>query len=1634
MPPIPFTNFLSIEPLLDPAPLTVTPQTSVGETIRSMHQAGNSPDCDRAPQTDPAPQMRLNPCVVVIDQSRPVGIFSAEEVVRVVAEGIPLETTPISAVMQAAIAPIAIDDLLDLRSICARMQQQHLSYLPVVDRQGHWLGLLSERAIAQALTHAPERAREAELLAQINTLQVLYNQAPCGYHSLDPQGHIIQINDTELQMLGYPREEMIGRPITDFLTPESIQTFQYNYPQFQQRGWLQDTEFHLIRKDGSIVPVSANAKAIYDAAGNYCMSHTIVVDITERKQLERQIRASETKLSNLLESAIVSIASFRVFADRTWHYEHWSAGCEQLFGYSITELMADDTFWISQVLPEDRDTVLMPLFEHFFAERNCSAEYQFRRKDGAIHWFSSTFTSTHTDDGSWLVTAVNTDITALKQVEIRCTEMATELQTLYDHAPCGYRSIDAEGYIIRINETALAMMGYPREEVIGRKITDFYTLESRQRFDAGYADFKERGVLYNGRFELVRKDGSILPISVTANAVYDDDGNYVMSNSVLVDISEQVQLETDRKAAEAALQESEFRYRQLCEFSPTGILRNDIQGNCTYANPTTLTMTGLSFDETLYQRWAQNLHPDDRERLAVAWSTFISQCNLGQEASYQIEHRYLHPEDGSVRWMLVQAVPEKNTAGELVGFIGSVIDITHLKQTQAALQQRLTQEQLIAEITQDIRQSLDLNTVLHRTVERVRQILATDRVVIFKFQPDWQGKVVMESVDPEFPAILSTQIYDPCFSDRYVEPYRQGRVSMMSDLYAAEVEPCYVELLEHFQVRANLVVPIVPGADLWGLLIVHHCSAARHWQSEEVELLQQLATHVGIAIQQSELYQQTRRELLERQQMQLALEASEERFRSLSTSAPLAICQTNADGLCLYTNARWTEMSGLSLNESLGDGWLKVLHPDDRPALLAAWERYLQGEPSFFHEFRIINTRGEIRWISARNAPIRSATGEITGHVGTKEDITDRKQTEAALLESQAQLQRQLVEIETIYQSAPIGLNVLDRDLRFVRINQHLAEMNGLPIEAHLGRTIWDVLPNLADQAEQLLLHILDTGEPLLNVEIRGETPAQPGVERIWLEQFWPLKSGDRIIGISTVCEEITDRKRLETELQQRERQFATLVENLPDVIVRLDRQLRYLYVSPNTEQESGFSPEAMLGKTIWELDLPSDLCQSLVTSCQQAFETGQGQTIELCFEDRQYLVRLIPERDAQGEIISLIGISENITEKKKLEEQFYRAQRMESLGTLASGIAHDLNNVFTPILAIAQLLMMKQQNLDERSREMLQVLVDSSKRGANLVKQVLTSIRGFEGNRSALQAETVLQEVTNIIQQTFPKSIEIHDHRPDTPLWPVFADPTQLHQVLMNLCINARDAMPDGGILSILIENRSLDRAYAQMNLDAHEGDYVVITIGDTGSGIAPHLINRIFDPFFTTKDPGKGTGLGLSTVLGIVKNHGGFVQVYSEVGQGTQFRVYLPAIAGSVTPSVKAEELLYGQGELILIVDDETLVQQVIRTLLEDFHYTTLIAQDGIEAISIYADRKQEIDVVLLDMMMPNMDGATTIRTIKRMNPEVKIIAASGLPANQTSALAAGANAFLAKPYTTEDLLRTLHQLVHAAPEPLP
>ncbi len=527
----------------------------------------------------------------------------------------------------------------------------------------------------------------------------------------------------------------------------------------------------------------------------------------------------------------------------------------------------------------------------------------------------------------------------------------------------------------------------------------------------------------------------------------------------------------------------------------------------------------------------------------------------------------------------------------------------------------------------------------------------------------------------------------------------------------------------------------------------------------------------------------------------------------------------------------------------------------------------------------------------------------------------------------------------------------------------------------------------------------------------------------------------DRLSRLAASVERAVQEAQTRVQRRQAEskiREQAALLDKARDGICVTDMEQQIFYWNKGAERLYGWGAQDAVGRNVNDLlfqdgsTRPLEALKELIRR-----DEWQGELHKVRKDGRQIIVesRWTLLRDDAGQPRSILVIDTDITERKRIEAELLRTQRMQSIGALAGGIAHDLNNVLAPILMVADLI--RDELASEDSRKMLDTAKASAQRGAEMVKQILSFARGVSGELKVLQVKHLVNEMVKLVRDTFPRSIHIESNVTGN-LYPINGDATQLHQVLLNLCVNARDAMPKGGTLLIEAGNAVLENKRNAMLPEPVSGKFVVLTVADTGCGIPPELLGRIYEPFFTTKEAGKGTGLGLSTVMAIVQTHHGFIELSSETGRGTVFGVYLPAARTEDTGFVKVglPALEMGHGETVLLVEDEAALLEITREMLEAFNYRVLTAADGAEALALYEQHAREIDVVVTDMMMPVMDGAALVQELRRIQPQVKVVCVSGLGSRARSTDVAQLNprAFLTKPYSTDKLLTALHEVIIA------
>ena len=766
----------------------------------------------------------------------------------------------------------------------------------------------------------------------------------------------------------------------------------------------------------------------------------------------------------------------------------------------------------------------------------------------------------------------------------------------------------------------------------------------------------------------------------------------------------------------------------------------------------------------------------------------------------------------------------------------------------------------------------------------------------------------------------------------------------------------------------------------------------------------------------------------------------------------------SAEGRFTRVNSAFTTLLGFTTEEITSRPWLDFVHPDDHASTIAAGNRLAQGETICNFDNRYRCKDGSWKWLSWQVRP-HLATGQ---YYTTARDVTDKKAAEKALQASQDELGRLNENLEELVAQRTSKLLESERRFRMVveavkdyaiimlDVNGCVASWNhgaerikGYANHEIIGEHFSKFYPAdavAAGRPSRGLQQARDTGR----FEETSWRVRQDGSQFFANVVITAVRDEQGALqGYAKITRDITEQNKTAQALKQQQEMLRLLMENLAEGVVACDANGKLTF----------FNKVAR----VWH---GTDIIETTPEQWPQYFDlrTADGITpmqpndVPLTRANRGEQVRnaemsitrpgkpprhLIASGDAllddSGKRLGAVVVMHDITERRNAERHNLRTQRLESIGTLAGGIAHDLNNALAPILMGLEMLKIQHPG----SKQILNTMENSGRRGAGMVRQLLTFAKGVEGVRVPLDPKHLIREIENLIESTFPKNIELrieHDSQNKT----VLGDATQLHQVLLNLCVNARDAMPDGGTLTIATDAPKIDALYASSVSELKPGQHLRIRVSDTGTGIPADVIERIFEPFFSTKGSDKGTGLGLSTVIGIVRSHGGCVQVYSPPAEtadptssGTQFSIYLPLANGTGSATTSPFEPIVnfsGQGRTILIVEDESAVREISRAVLESLEFKVVLANNGPEALQHLMEHPDDVSLIITDYHMPKMDGLSLVEKTRAILPAVPIIVSSGRieKAEADQLVQLGVQALLHKPFTQGDLVETLQRVL--------
>ncbi|MFL5244961.1 MAG: PAS domain S-box protein [Gemmataceae bacterium] len=773
----------------------------------------------------------------------------------------------------------------------------------------------------------------------------------------------------------------------------------------------------------------------------------------------------------------------------------------------------------------------------------------------------------------------------------------------------------------------------------------------------------------------------------------------------------------------------------------------------------------------------------------------------------------------------------------------------------------------------------------------------------------------------------------------------------------------------------------------------------------------------------------TARDITERRAAEVEIRRSETKYRLLVENVKEIIYQLTIKddplaGIPVFVSAQVKDVIGYDADEFLRDPqlWYQLVHPDDAQGVKQATAAIIASRKAGLRTYRIDHKiTGKCCWIEDRFMPFFDSEGVLVGGYGAARDVTERKEAEIALRESEERYR-------FLFACNPHPMFIYDQEtLGYLDVNEAAVLRYGYSRDEFLGMTIKDIRP-AEDVAALVALVAGDVEVPYLTGtwRHRKKDGAIIFVDIVTRSLDFEGRPA-RLI----VAHDVTQRLKAEEALRQSEAKYRSLVENLEQSILLKDAKLRYAAANRRYCEGVGLPEEQIIGKVDFDL-YPADLAEKYHADDQKVLETGQRLEMEEQNLANGVLrtVRVVktPVRDGSGKINGVLIIFWDVTQQRELESQLRQSQKMEAVGLLAGGVAHDFNNLLTAILG--NLFFLQAELPPEHpGQTLLEAVEKASQRAANLTSQLL----GFS-RRTLLRPEPVnlndtVDEVVAILARTIDPRVTITLNK-HADLWTVQADPGQMTQILMNLCLNARDAMARGGRLTLESSNVVVHEKQARAHLEARAGEFVRLVVCDTGHGIPAEIRSRIFEPFFTTKRPGEGTGLGLSMVLGIVQQHRGWIECASEVNQGTNFTLYLPRHRQPEEekkdlPQIISEQPIARKHGTILVADDEPALRDLARMVLEGEGYEILLASDGQEAVEIYEREGPRTDLVILDLTMPRLSGQDAFHRILAINPQAHVLFTSGFSKQHVSqADHERILGFISKPFMPEDLARSVRE----------
>ncbi|MAU01049.1 MAG: hypothetical protein CL608_28220 [Anaerolineaceae bacterium] len=1320
-----------------------------------------------------------------------------------------------------------------------------------------------------------------------------------------------------------------------------------------------------------------------------------------QKSPKKSRESTPYQSSEELYQALFEQAAEGIFiADKQGRYiEVNQRGCEML-GYSRAELLS---LTMKDLLPKADQTRDPPLLDELRAGNTILKERHLRCKDGRL--LPVEISARMLANGHFL--GMVRDISKRKQAEEQLRESNERFRLLAESSLTGIYLIQDNRFRY-VNPAMAQIFGYQVEEIVdklgpmGLVYSDDQTLVAeniRRRVEG-----EEEALHYD--FRGMRKDGSVIHVEVHGRRI--EYGGKTGVIGTLADI-------TKRKQAEEALRASEEQLQMALDAAQMGQWSWNIAADEVTWSPQCLALYGLPPDTQMnYERFLQALHPDDRKHIDQALRRAVE-----ERAGYDEQKRTIWP-DGSTYWTASRGKVYYDDTDRPVRMVGVSFDITKWKEAEKEHQTHLWFLESLDQINQAMQGISDIEQMMSNVLDTMLSIFDCDRAwLVYPCDPEaakWQ--VQMERTRPEYPGVLPIGVELPLdpMGTAVFTTLREAHGPVQFGPEAEHQVP--VEMAERFSLQSFIAMALYPKVGQPWSFGLHQCGYPRAWTPEEERLFQEIGRRLADSLTSLLAYRNLRE--------------SERKLAEAERIAHIGWWDRDyvADSITLSDEA--CRIFGLPFEEQGHDldrwhkQWQALIHPDDRPGAAQAASAALQHGPRYDVEYRVIHRDGEERFVRSQGDVTWDDSGQPQRMFGIMQDITElrhiedelRHNREAALhfskqLATLQEVTNQLSKAESsddlCRQAVQFGRSDLgfdrvsiwfiEEDLGLMRgsfgTDEHgqLRDERNARIKFRHRGLAWQVFSQKESNA--LVKH-----QKLYNHEGQKVGEGDNAIAALW--------NGDEVIGIisvdnlssqhpiskhqlevlrlyATTLGHLIRRKRVEESLRQHQVQLQHVVNTVPAGVLLLDAHGRIYLMNPVAEQYLAvLVPDWADGHLTHLGQRPLN---ELFTSPEESL--WHEITVDnLIFEAIACPVENSPKNGGW------VLIVRDITQERDFQQRVQRQERLAAVGQLAAGIAHDFNNILAVIALYTQLIS-RTVEMPARIQERLHTIEQQIKRATDLIQQILDFSRQSVLERQPVDLLPFMEKLATLLERTLPENIHVElEH--DAEAYFIQADPSRIQQVVMNLAVNARDAMPDGGHLKIGLAHVQTEKPKPMPVQDLPPGDWVQIEVADSGEGIPQEALSHIFEPFFTTKQVGEGTGLGLAQVYGIVQQHEGYIDITTEVGQGTTFFLYFPALNIGTSPMeiVERGELQSGQGQRILLVEDDHTTREALLDSLAQLNYEVLATTNGREALTFLAAKANEIDLVLSDVVMPEMGGTALFHAMQEQNLTIPIVLLTGHP----------------------------------------